>query len=171
MDLKQYIRDVPDFPKPGILFRDITPLLANAEAFGAVIDAFEADARATGATAIVGIESRGFLFAAPLALRLGLPLVPVRKPGKLPAARMSVEYSLEYGESQLDIHRDAMVSGTVVYIVDDLLATGGTVLAAAKLVELIGGVVGGMGFAIELEALRGRERLRPYPVEAVVRYS
>ncbi len=171
MDLKRYIRDIPDFPKPGILFRDITPLLANADAFGAIIDSFEADARRRGAAAIAGIESRGFIFGAPLALRLGLPFVPVRKPGKLPAARMSVEYSLEYGESQLDIHQDAMEPGTAAYIVDDLLATGGTALAAAKLVELIGGVVTGMGFAVELDALGGRERLKAYPVESVVRYS
>lgn len=171
MDLKRYIRDVPDFPKPGILFRDITPLLGDTSAFEAVIDSFEGDARSRGAAVIVGIESRGFIFGAPLALRLGLPFVPVRKPGKLPAARMSVEYSLEYGESQLDIHQDAMAPGTAAYLVDDLLATGGTVLAAAKLVEMVGGTVAGMGFAIELEALRGRERLGPYAVHAVVRYS
>ena len=171
MDLKRYIRDIPDFPKSGILFRDITPLLANAEAFGAVLDSFEADARRHGAGAIVGIESRGFLFGAPLALRLGLPFVPVRKPGKLPAARMSVEYSLEYGESQLDIHQDAIAPGTAAYIVDDLLATGGTALAAAKLVEMIGGVVAGMGFAVELAVLDGRGRLASYAVHSVVSYS
>lgn len=171
MDLKRLIRDVPDFPKPGILFRDITPLLADAGAFGAVLDDLEEDARARGAAAVAGIESRGFIFGAPLALRLGVPFVPVRKPGKLPAARMSVEYSLEYGESQLDIHQDALVPGTVAYIVDDLLATGGTALAAAKLVELIGGVVGGMGFAVELGGLGGRGRLGDYAAHSVVRYD
>ncbi len=170
MDLKRFIRDVPDFPKPGILFRDITPLLADGAAFRAVIDDLEDDAKERGTAAVVGIESRGFIFGAPLALRLGVPFVPVRKPGKLPAARMSVEYSLEYGDSQLDIHQDALAPGSVAYIVDDLLATGGTALAAAKLVELIGGVVGGMGFVIELDSLHGRDRLEKYPVHSVVRY-
>ncbi|HMO95448.1 MAG TPA: adenine phosphoribosyltransferase, partial [Tepidiformaceae bacterium] len=112
----------------------------------------------------------GFLFGAPLANRLGLPFIPVRKPGKLPAARMSVEYSLEYGQSRLDIHEDALSPGTRAYIVDDLLATGGTALAAAKLVEMIGGVVAGMGFVVELQGLDGRTRLEGYPVTSLVVY-
>ena len=171
MDLKRLIRDVPDFPQPGILFRDITPLLGDAEGLRAVLDGMASMARDLSPGCIVGIESRGFIFGAPLADRLGLPFVPVRKPGKLPAARMSVEYSLEYGESRLDIHEDAMSPGTRALIVDDLLATGGTALAAAKLVELIGGVVAGLIFAIELEALEGRPRLASYTVRSLVAYA
>ncbi len=126
-------------------------------------------ARAADAEAIVGIESRGFLFGAPLADRLGLPFVPVRKEGKLPAARLTVEYALEYGESRLDIHQDALRRGASAFVVDDVLATGGTALAAAKLVELLGARVAGMGFLIELDGLGGRDRLAPYRVEAVLR--
>lgn len=170
MDLKALIRDVPDFPRPGILFRDITPLLGTPVAFSYVLDLLAEDAAAAGAEAIVGIESRGFLFGGPLADRMQLPFVPVRKPGKLPAARMSVEYSLEYGQSQLDIHRDALTRGQRAYIVDDLLATGGTGRAAAKLVEVIGGVVASFGFVIELEFLQGRAELEGYPVFAIVKY-
>ncbi len=170
MDLKTLIRDIPDFPQPGILFRDITPLLGDPAGFGHVLDLLEADVRGRGAEAIVGIESRGFIFGTPLANRLALPFVPVRKPGKLPAARMSVEYSLEYGQSRLDIHEDALAPGTRAYIVDDLLATGGTALAAAKLVEMIGGTVAGMGFVIELETLGGRARLESYPVTSLLVY-
>ncbi len=171
MDLKSYVRDIPDFPVPGILFRDITPLLGDGRAFAAALDALGRDAKERGAEAIVGIESRGFIFGAPLADRLGLPFVPVRKPGKLPAARMSMEYALEYGESQLDIHADALAPGRRAYVVDDLLATGGTARAAAKLVELIGGTVAGIGFVIELEALGGRGKLVEYPVYSVLQYG
>jgi adenine phosphoribosyltransferase len=171
MDLKALIRDVPDFPQPGILFRDVTPLLADAAAFSAALDGIEADARMRGAEAIVGIESRGFLFGAPLADRMGLPFAPVRKPGKLPAARMSLEYSLEYGEGRLDIHEDALSPGMVAYVVDDLLATGGTALAAAKLVEMIGARVAGLGFLIELGPLGGRARLTGYECFALLRYD
>lgn len=171
MDLKSYVRDIPDFPVPGILFRDITPLLGDGRAFAAALDALGRDAKERGAEAIVGIESRGFIFGAPLADRLGLPFVPVRKPGKLPAARMSMEYALEYGESQLDIHADALAPGRRAYVVDDLLATGGTARAAAKLVELIGGAVAGIGFVIELEALGGRGKLVEYPVYSVLQYG
>lgn len=169
VELQRYIRSIPDFPQPGILFRDITPLLGNAEAFRAAIAAMAAAAEAAQPAAIVGIESRGFLFGAPVADRLGLPFVPIRKEGKLPAARLSVEYALEYGESRLDIHRDALSPGTGAYIIDDVLATGGTALAAAKLVELLGARVAGMGFLIELDGLGGRDRLAPYRVEAVLR--
>ncbi len=170
MDLKAHIRDVPDFPRPGILFRDITPLLAEPEAFREVLDSLAKDARRREAEAIVGIESRGFVFGAPVADRLGLPFVPVRKEGKLPAARQTVEYSLEYGESRLDIHEDALGRAARAYVVDDLLATGGTALATAKLVELIGGVVAGFGFAVELEALEGRARLDGYAVYSLIAY-
>ena len=171
MDLKSYIRDIPDFPQPGILFRDVTPLLAMPEAFNAAIDGLAGNARALSPDAIVGIESRGFLFGAPLADRMHLPFVPVRKPGKLPAAHASMEYSLEYGQSQLDIHEDALQPGARAYVVDDLLATGGTALATAKLVELVGGRVCGLGFLIELGALRGRMRLADYTVFAMLQYD
>lgn len=170
MDLRPYIRDVPDFPKPGILFRDITPLLKDHGAFRHSVERLAEDARARNAEAIVGIESRGFIFGCPVALELGIPFVPVRKPGKLPAARMSVEYSLEYGDSQLDIHEDALPGGQRAYVVDDLLATGGTALAAAKLIELVGGTVAGFGFVIELEALEGRGVLTNYDINALLRY-
>ncbi len=168
MDLASFIRPVPDFPQPGILFRDISPLLASPEALRWATEALARDARACGANVIVGIESRGFLFGVPVAQELGLPFVPVRKPGKLPAATMSVEYSLEYGSGRLDIHRDALAPGSRVYIVDDLLATGGTAAAAAELVALLNSSVAGFGFVVELEALHGRDRLAQGPVCALV---
>lgn len=170
MDLKRLIRDIPDFPQTGILFRDITPLLGHTEGMAFVLEQLCADVREKGSEAIVGVESRGFIFGAPIAHTLGLPFVPVRKPGKLPAARMSVEYSLEYGQSRLDIHEDALSAGSRAYIVDDLLATGGTALATAKLVEMTGAKVAGFGFVIELEALDGRSRLTNYPVFSLVAY-
>ncbi len=169
-DLRAYIRDVPDFPQPGILFRDVTPLLKDPPAFAQALDWFTAQVAALRPEVIVAIESRGFLFGAPVAVRLGLPLVPVRKPGKLPSKRMSIEYSLEYGESRLDIHADALASGQRAVIVDDLLATGGTAEAASRLVELAGGAVAGLVFLIELAGLRGRSRLTG-PVESLVRYD
>lgn len=168
MDLASFIRPVPDFPQPGILFRDITPLLASPEALRWATTALAGDAQARGATAVLGVESRGFLFGVPVAQELGLPFVPVRKPGKLPAATMSVEYSLEYGSGRLDIHRDALPAGSRVYIVDDLLATGGTAAAAAELVTLLNSSVAGFGFVVELEELHGRDRLRGLPVCALV---
>lgn len=170
MDLREYIRDVPDFPQPGIMFRDITPLLKNSGAFNHVVGQLCEAARGQGAEAIIGIESRGFIFGCPLALELDLPFIPVRKPGKLPAERMSVEYSLEYGESQLDIHSDALERGQRAFIVDDLLATGGTAHATGKLVEIIGGRVAGYGFVIELLQLHGRDQLQEYPVTTLVEY-
>ena len=171
MDFKRLIRDVPDFPQDGILFRDITPLLAAPAAFEAALEALQVAAVGLGVTAIVAIESRGFLFGAPLASRMKLPLVLVRKPGKLPAKRMSVEYSLEYGQSQLDIHEDALGEGDRAFIVDDVLATGGTARATAKLVELLGATVAGFGFLIELEALGGRSALGDYNITSVVHYG
>lgn len=171
IDLKKYIRDVPDFPQPGILFRDITPLLSDASALQYVVDRFTAEFRDTKLDAVVSIESRGFLFGAPLAYNLGLPLVPVRKPGKLPAAHMSVEYSLEYGSSQLDIHEDALREGDKVVIMDDLLATGGTAMAGAKLVELLGAKVDCLAFLVELTFLEGREKLSGYNVFSLIQYD
>ncbi|HEY8489383.1 MAG TPA: adenine phosphoribosyltransferase [Dehalococcoidia bacterium] len=170
LDLKQFIRDVPDFPVPGVLFRDITPLLKNVEALQHVVGRFTEHYRAYPVEAVVGIESRGFIFGVPLAYNLGVPFVPIRKPGKLPAARMSVEYALEYGNSQLDIHADALERGQRAVIIDDLLATGGTAAAAAKLVELVGGEVLSVGFLIELTFLHGRDRLRGYDVFTMVTY-
>jgi adenine phosphoribosyltransferase len=170
LDLKQFIRDIPDFPQPGVLFRDITPLLAHQQAFRQVIDQFAEQAATVSADAIVGIESRGFVFGAPLAYKLGLPFVPIRKAGKLPAAVMSVEYALEYGSSQLDIHKDALNAGQRAAIVDDVLATGGTASATARLVELVGGNVAACLFLAELTALRGRERLQGYEVRSLISY-
>jgi adenine phosphoribosyltransferase len=171
MDLKQFIRDIPDFPQPGILFRDITPLLQTPDAFNYVVDRLTDEYKDASLDAIVAIESRGFLFGAPLAQNLGVSLVPVRKAGKLPAKHISVEYSLEYGTSQLDIHEDALKRGQKALIVDDLLATGGTANAAAKLLELLGAEVHGITFVVELAFLNGRERLREYDVLSLVTYE
>ena len=171
MDLKPYIRDIPDFPLPGILFRDITPLLREPDAFAYAVDALTEHVRALDIDAIVGVEARGFLFGAPMATRLRLPFVPVRKPGKLPFERHSVEVALEYGAGRLDIHTDALPHGARAVVVDDLLATGGTAAGAARLVEMLGGQVAGMAFVIELAALGGRELLSAYDVHALVRYD
>ncbi|MEX2226520.1 MAG: adenine phosphoribosyltransferase [Dehalococcoidia bacterium] len=171
MDLKPYIRAVPDFPVDGVLFRDITPLLRDAAAYAYALDVMAAHVRTLAPHAIAGIESRGFLFGAPVAAMLGLPFVPIRKPGKLPAARMTVEYTLEYGNNQLDIHADALARGQRAVIIDDLLATGGTARAAAKLVELLGAEVVGLVFLIELAGLDGRAALAGYDVTSFVRYE
>ncbi len=171
MDLKHFIRDIPDFPEPGILFRDITPLLANPVAMANVLDQLTAWVEVRRPEAIIGIESRGFIIGMPIAARLGLPFVPVRKPGKLPGQRMSVEYSLEYGAGQLDIHADALAPGQRAVIIDDLLATGGTAQAACKLVELLGAEVVGVLFLIELQALGGRAQLASYDAHALIQYE
>ena len=171
IDLKALIRDVPDFPQPGVLFRDITPLLQDPDAYRYVIDEMTGLIGALVPDAIIGVEARGLLFGAPVAYNLGLPFAPVRKAGKLPHHRMSVEFALEYGESQLDIHVDALKRDQQVVIVDDLLATGGTAVATAKLVELLGASVKAMAFVVELAFLGGRDRLRDYPVIALVRYD
>jgi len=171
VDLKQFIRDIPDFPQSGILFRDITPLLQSALALKYVVDRLTDEFRAAKVDAVVAIESRGFLFGVPLAYKLGVGIVPVRKAGKLPAAHISVEYALEYGTSQLDIHEDALKRGDKVVIVDDLLATGGTAMAAAKLVEMLGARVHAIAFVVELGFLKGRERLRDYEVLSLVTYD
>jgi adenine phosphoribosyltransferase len=170
MDLKKCIRDVPDFPEPGILFKDITPLLANPEAFEQTIDWLAEDADSRQVDIIAGIESRGFIFGTPLALRLGLGFVPIRKPGKLPAETMSEEYTLEYGTNTIEMHTDAVEPGQRVLIVDDLLATGGTAAAAARLVERAGGVVAGLSFIIELEFLDGRKKLGDHDISALIAY-
>lgn len=171
IDLRSFIRDVPDFPKPGVLFRDITPLLLDPDAYRYVIDEFSRRIGERAPDAVIGIESRGFLFGAPVAYQLGVPFVPVRKAGKLPSERMSVEFALEYGESQLDVHVDALARDQRVVVVDDLLATGGTASAAAKLVELLGATVQAFFFVVELTALEGRRRLQEHDVVALVRYD
>ena len=170
LDLKSIIRDVPDFPKPGILFKDITPVLSNPDAFEVVVDALAGLTRAVGATHVVGIESRGFILGTPVAVGLGLPFVPVRKPGKLPADTERVDYELEYGTDALEIHKDALNSGDRVVIIDDLLATGGTAEAACELVSKSGAKVAGVLVMIELSFLNGVERLKQYDVHSLIRY-
>lgn len=157
-ELAALVRAVPDFPKPGILFRDITPLLADGKAFRSLIDRMAAPIAKLAPTRLVGIESRGFLFGAPLAIALGIGFAPVRKPGKLPWKKQRQEYALEYGTDVLELHEDA-VAGERVVIVDDLLATGGTAKAAGDLCRLVGGTVLGYAFVIELTALDGRKQL------------
>jgi adenine phosphoribosyltransferase len=168
--VRRRIRDVPDFPQPGILFRDITPLLADPKGFHIVLDAIAERFVGEHIDAIVGVESRGFIFGGALAARLNASFVPVRKPGKLPYRTDKVSYSLEYAEAELEMHRDSLKEGASVLVVDDLLATGGTALAAAELVHRQGAYVAAFAFVIELEALAGRERLLPTPVVSIVRY-
>lgn len=169
--LYRVIRDVPDFPKPGIVFKDITPLLLDPEAFRTATELMAAPFRAAGVTRVVAIESRGFLLGAPVALQLGAGLVPIRKPGKLPAARGRVEYVLEYGTDALEMHQDAAGAVDRVLIVDDVLATGGTARAAGQLIRQYGAAVVGYCFLIELAFLRGRERLAGERVEALLHYA
>ncbi len=164
------IRDVPDFPKPGIMFKDITPVLEHPAAFKQACDLLAEDARAKGAEAIVGIESRGFIFGVPVAISLGLPFVMARKLGKLPYDRITEEYALEYGTNTVEMHVDAIKKGQKAYVVDDLLATGGTAAAAARLVERLHGSVCGFGFLIELSFLEGRQNLLGYPIHALMEF-
>lgn len=168
--LRALIRAIPDFPQPGILFRDITPLLFDSTARATAVEAMAEAARAIGAEVIAGIESRGFIFGLPVAERLALPFVPVRKAGKLPHAVARTDYALEYGTATLEMHREPSVAGRRVVVVDDLLATGGTASAAARLVEELGGTVAGFVFLIELEALAGRAALGGRPVSTVLAY-
>ena len=170
MNLKDFIRDIPDFPQPGILFRDITPLLRSAAAFNYAVDQLAEQCQGRDFDAIVAIESRGFLFGAPLACRLDKPFIPVRKQGKLPGETVSVEYSLEYGANVMEIHRDDLAPGDKAMLVDDLLATGGTLAAAAGLVEKAGAQVAGIGLVIELEALEGRKLLEGYDIFSLIQY-
>tara|TARA_B100000745_G_scaffold440_1_gene345 strand:+ start:122 stop:634 length:513 start_codon:yes stop_codon:yes gene_type:complete len=170
LELKDYIRDVPDFPEPGILFKDITPMLANPQAFGLAIDSLEGLFKAVDFDAIVAVESRGFLFGAPLADRLKKPIIPVRKPGKLPAATHATEYALEYGTNTMEIHVDGISKNDRVLLLDDLLATGGTLAAAARLVEISGGIIVGTGVVIELLDLNGRKGLEGYNVKSLIQY-
>ena len=170
MNLKNYIADVADFPQKGILFRDITPLLANGEAFQYVIDRLVDFAKSKGATMIVGPESRGFIFGCPVAVELGVGFVPIRKPNKLPREVVTETYTLEYGTNALSMHADAIKPGDKVVIIDDLLATGGTLQATCKLIERLGGEVVGIACLIELEALEGRKLLEKYDVYSEIVY-
>ena len=170
MDLKPFIREVLDFPKPGIAFKDITTLLQNPVGLKATIDLFEEKCSGFKPDFIVGMESRGFIFGAPLAYKMNIGFVPVRKPGKLPAAVHSVEYDLEYGKDCLEMHKDAVQPGSRVLIVDDLIATGGTAGATAKLIQQIGCELVGCAFVIELKDLKGRDRLPQVPIVALVEY-
>lgn len=170
MDLKALIREVPDFPKPGINFYDITTLLKSPEGWRSVIDQLREHYGGIEADVIVGIEARGFFFAPAMAYALGAGFVPVRKPGKLPAETETVEYALEYGTDKLQVHRDAIRQGQKVLIIDDVLATGGTAAAVAQLVERLGGQVIGLGFVIELDFLNGRSRLDGREVFSLLHY-
>ena len=157
--MRAAVRDVPDFPQPGIIFKDITPVLANGALFALTIDALAEGLKEAGITKVMGIDARGFIFAGAVADRLGLGFVPVRKKGKLPWETVQVAYALEYGENVMEMHRDAVAPGERVWLIDDVLATGGTAAAAAGLVEQLGGVVAGMTFLIELGFLEGRAKL------------
>ena len=168
MDIKALIREIPDFPEPGILFRDITPVLACPDAFSLVVDHFVERYERDRVDAVVGIDARGFLLAAPVAYRLAVPLVPVRKQGKLPFDTRSVAYELEYGRNVIEMHIDAISEGCSVAVIDDLLATGGTLAATAELVEGAGSKVAELGVLVELESLGGRQRLSKWPVHNMV---
>ena len=169
-ELSTYIRDVPDFPKKGILFKDITTLLKDGPAFHRAVDLLLAEVRDLRIDAVVGMESRGFIFAAPLAYQLGVGFIPVRKLGKLPAKVVSVEYELEYGTNTLEMHVDALQPGSSVLVVDDLLATGGTVAATIELIERLGASVAATAFLVELDFLHGRRRLAGRRVISLLRY-
>ena len=170
MDLASYIRDIPDFPKPGILYKDITPLLAEPQAFADAIRQLCAHYEGQQVDAVAAAEARGFLFAAPMALNMKLPLVPLRKPGKLPYRTYSLKYDLEYGSAELHVHVDGISKGQRVLLVDDVLATGGTMKAACQLVQKAGGTVIGCAVLVELEFLKGRELLKPYEVFSAIRF-
>ncbi len=171
MDLKNFIRDVPNFPIEGIVFKDITTLLNNSDASQEVLDKLYNFAKNKGITKVVGVESRGFLYGAALALKLGVGFVPIRKPGKLPAETVSESYELEYGTDRIEIHKDALAPGDKVLLHDDLLATGGTIEAAAKLVEKLGASVEQISFLIELSFLNGREKIKNYDVVSLISYD
>lgn len=172
MDLKSLVRDIPDFPKPGIMFRDITTLLSDRVGLRYTIDSLAEKTALLGLTAdyIIGMESRGFIIGAPLAYKLSLGFIPVRKRGKLPGAVHSVEYDLEYGTDCLEVHQDALAPGSKVLIIDDLIATGGTAKATAQLVQQIGCQLVGFGFIIELKDLHGREVLPSVPIVSLIEY-
>jgi len=170
VEIQSYIRAIPDFPLPGILFRDITPLLKDKQAFKAAIDLFVDKYKQAGINHVVGIEARGYMLGAPLAYAIGAGFVPVRKPGKLPYSKLSESYALEYGTNSLEIHADALGGGDRVLVVDDLLATGGTAAATRRLLERLGANVAGFAFLIELGALKGRDALKGADVTSFITY-
>jgi len=169
-ELKQYIRDIPDFPKPGILFRDITPLLVNALALKRAIELLAEPFAETGIDIVAAVEARGFIFGPAVAKTLGAGFVPIRKKGKLPFETHSVSYGLEYGTDSVEVHSDAVSPGTKVLMVDDLLATGGTMAAACELIEKLGGEIAGLTFLVELADLKGRDLLKQYPIYSVITF-
>jgi adenine phosphoribosyltransferase len=172
LKLTDFIRAIPDFPKPGILFRDITPLLQSPAAFRETIRQLAEPFRGQGIDLVAAAEARGFIFAAPMAIELDAGLIPIRKPGKLPGKTLSYTYELEYGTDTLQVHADAMIGpGCKVLVVDDLLATGGTVAACCTMIEQAGGSVAGCAFVIELAGLQGRERITKYPTVSLIRYE
>ena len=171
IDLKKHIRNIPDWPKEGILFRDITPLLADPKAFAAAVDALCSGFMDAGIEYVAAVEARGFIFGAAVAEKLGAGFVPIRKKGKLPGNTESVSYDLEYGKDTLEVHSGAIRSGASVLMVDDLLATGGTMAAACRLIEKIAGQVVGIVFLVELAGLRGREKIADYEVTSIISYE
>ena len=170
VNIREYIRDIPDFPKEGIIFHDITPLLQNAKAFESAIDAMAEVLKGKEIDYLVGIEARGFIFASALALKIGTGIVIVRKPGKLPYVTINASYDLEYGTDTLEVHRDAIHKGSKVILIDDLLATGGTAAAAGDLIEQLGGEVLGYCFLVELLDLQGKNKLKPHEVWSILQY-
>ncbi|MGH7736668.1 MAG: adenine phosphoribosyltransferase [Candidatus Tyrphobacter sp.] len=170
MEIESLIRAIPDFPLPGILFRDITPLLADAQGFRAAIDLFVERFKGRGVEHVVGIEARGYMLGAPLAYGIGAGFIPVRKPGKLPYSKLSESYALEYGTNSLEIHADALQKGDRVIVIDDLLATGGTAAATRRLLERLGATIEAFAFLIELDALRGRNALPNLEVISFIRF-
>lgn len=170
MDLKRFIRDIPDFPQPGVMFRDITTLVKEPAAFKYVIDSIVNAYRNEKIDKVVSIEARGYMFAGAISYQLGCGLVPIRKPGKLPSETIALEYTLEYGTNRIEIHRDAIGKSERVMVFDDVLATGGTVLAACQLVEKLGGIVAGCAFVVNLTYLPGAQTLKNYKLVSLVEY-
>lgn len=169
--LEDYVRSIPDFPEPGIIFRDVTSILQDADGLQLAIDSIQEELKDIDVDVIVGTESRGFIFGMPLAYNLHKPFVPVRKKGKLPRETVEMSYELEYGSASIEMHRDAIQPGQRAVLVDDLIATGGTMEAAARLVESLGGEVAKIVFVMELAGLKGREKLKKYDVASVIRYE
>jgi len=168
--LEKSIRNIPDFPKPGILFRDVTTLIQNKEAFKKTVDLLAKRYKAKGFDKVVGVEARGFIFGAAVAYKIGAGFVPVRKKGKLPYKTIATTYELEYGTDTLEIHKDAIRAGEKILIIDDLLATGGTVKAVTELVKQLGGKISGIGFVIELVDLHGKDKLKEYPLYSLIKF-
>ena len=171
LDLRPFIRDVPDFPKKGIVFKDITPLLANPSSLAMAVEVLCNPFRGQGIQLVIGAESRGFIFGTAVAQALSCGFVPVRKPGKLPSQKLALTYDLEYGQDTLEIHKDSMAHGTKCLMVDDLLATGGTMKACCDMVETLGGQIAGIAVLIELTFLKGRDRFSKYPLHSAIKYE